>query len=296
MTRIVFLSGKGGTGKTTLAAAFAMLTEDLVIVDADVDAANLHLVFSPTSVERGVYRGSKAAEKDPAACTLCARCVDVCRFDAIDEACEVDPLRCEGCGACVTVCPENALRLVERESGEWYRGETSWGPIVGAELAAGEETSGKLVSLVKRLGDELAEANESRWQGIDGAPGIGCPVIASATGADVAVLVTEPSCSGLHDLERILGVVKHFGIRAFVVINKADLNTHLAEEIEAFADKNEVPALGRIPYDHRVTNALRSGRSVVQDSTSPAGHSIRRIIERVKAETGHPRDGRSSDG
>jgi len=286
MKRVVFLSGKGGTGKTTLASSFAMIVDDLVIVDADVDAANLHLVLHPTVEATGIYRGSKLAVVDEAVCTACGRCVDVCRFGAMIGPGKVDPLGCEGCGACVTICPEQALSLVESESGEWYRGRSKRGPVVGAELHPGEETSGKLVSLVKGKADEIAETEGSSWMSIDGAPGIGCPVIASATGADIAVLVTEPSCSGLHDLERIHGVVEHFGLEAYLVINKADLSPELTKRIEVFAEEKKIPVLGQIPYDHRVTHALRSGHGIVQDAASPAGRSVHRIIERLKAETG----------
>jgi len=285
MKRIVFLSGKGGTGKTTLAAAFATRVGSLTIVDADVDAANLHLVFCPEVAETGVYVGSKTAVRDSDRCTSCGTCRTTCRFGAVDAKLEIDPLLCEGCGACVTACPADALRLVECPSGEWYIGRAARHPMIGAELYAGEEVSGKLVSVIREKADDVAETKGTDRIAIDGSPGIGCPVIASTTGTQAAVLVTEPSRSGLHDLERILGVVRHFEVPATLIINKADLSEPLAEEIEAFADREDLPVLGRIPYDERVLDALRVGRNPVDDPDSAAGRAmdlaIARLLERL---------------
>jgi MinD superfamily P-loop ATPase len=290
MKRVVFLSGKGGTGKTTLAAVFASRVENLAIVDADVDAANLHLIFHPEIAETGVYSGSKVAVRDDARCTSYGRCREVCRFDAIGEGFGIDPLMCEGCGACVTACPTDALQLIEQESGAWYIGRAASRPMIGAELYPGEEVSGKLVSVVKAKAGDVAKQEEIEWIAIDGSPGIGCPVIASTTGADAAVLVTEPSRSGLHDLDRILGVVRHFDIPAYLVINKADLSETLAAEIEAYADAQDLPVLGRIPYDERVIDALRVGRSPADDAASPAGRAmsdaVARLMEDLDAEEG----------
>ena len=286
MKRIVFLSGKGGTGKTTLAAVFATRVEELTVVDADVDAANLHLVFHPEIDETGIYRGSSVAVRDGEACTSCGACREVCRFDAIDETLEIDPLLCEGCGACVTACPTDALRLVEGPSGEWYVGRAARRPMVGAELYPGEEVSGKLVSVIREKADELAKRARSQRIAIDGSPGIGCPVIASTTGTQAAVLVTEPSRSGLHDLERILGVVRHFDVPAYLVINKADLSEPLAEEIEVFARREELPMLGRIPYDERVLEALRMGRSPADDPASSAGRAMDEAVTRLLEKIG----------
>jgi len=286
MKRIVFLSGKGGTGKTTLASVFARCVEDVTVVDADVDAANLHLVFRPEIEETGIYRGSSVAVRDDEACTGCGRCREVCRFDAIDADLEIDPLACEGCGACVTACPVDALRLVERPSGEWYVGRAARHPMVGAELYPGEEVSGKLVSVIREKADQIAKDEGSKRIAIDGSPGIGCPVIASTTGTQVAVLVTEPSRSGLHDLERILGVVRHFGVPAYLILNKADLSESLAEEIEAYAGREGLPLLGRIPYDERVLASLRVGRSPSDDPESPAGRAMAEAIAALMEEIG----------
>jgi len=286
MKRIVFLSGKGGTGKTTLAAAYASRADNLVIVDADVDAANLHLVFRPEVIGTGSYQGSKTATREDAKCTACGRCLAVCRFGAIRPDFTVDEFLCEGCGACVTVCPSDAMALVERTSGEWYVGRTTRGTMVGAELYPGEEVSGKLVSVVKEKADDIASSEAAQRIAIDGSPGIGCPVIASTTGTQAAVLVTEPSRSGLHDLERILGVVRHFGIPAFLVINKADLSESLATRIEEFAAAEALPLLGRVPYDTRVIAALQRGISPIDDPESSAGRAMEDIVARLVKELG----------
>jgi MinD superfamily P-loop ATPase len=281
MKQILFLSGKGGTGKTSVAGAFAVLANDKVLADCDVDAANLHLLLEIDPVDRGTYEGSKEAVIDAATCTRCGQCIDVCRFHAIRASIEVDPLLCEGCGACETVCPEGAITLVPRVSGEWIIADTPVGPLVTAELLPGEEASGKLVSYVKRRAVDLAESKGIGRMVVDGSPGIGCPVIASISNVDLAVLVTEPSLSGLHDLERILGVVQHFGIEAKVIINKYDLSPDLSEKIEQFAKEKNVGVLGRIPYDPAVPRALVEGRSPVEDPDSPAGQALRAIVTQV---------------
>ena len=280
MKSILFLSGKGGTGKTSLAGAFAVLAKEKVLVDCDVDAANLHLLLAPDIVDEGEFEGSKEAVKDSEACTSCGKCVEVCRFAAIDEDLAIDPYMCEGCGACVYVCPVDAITLSPRESGHWFTATTRLGPLASAELYPGEETSGKLVMLVKQKAHELGKQVKAERLIIDGAPGIGCPVIASVSGVNAVILVTEPSLSGLHDLKRILGVVKHFRILAYLVINKADLSEEVSRKIEAFAQEQELPLLGRIPYDRTVTNQMVVGKSAVEDTESPAGAAMRRIFER----------------
>jgi MinD superfamily P-loop ATPase len=288
MKQILFLSGKGGTGKTSLAGAFAALMQDMVLADCDVDAANLHLLLKATPIERGKYEGSKEAIHDRSVCQRCGKCVDVCRFHAIRSTMEVDPLLCEGCGACVTACPEGAMSLRPRVSGHWLVAETPVAPLVTAELLPGEEASGKLVTFVKRRATDLAEARTISRVVVDGSPGIGCPVIASTSGVDLAVLVTEPSLSGLHDLERILGVVRHFGIEARLVINKYDLSPEVTRQLEQLSDREGVGILGKIPYDPAVPKALVEGESVVKYPESPAGSVMRRIVDRVLALIGEP--------
>ena len=279
MRQILFLSGKGGTGKTSLAAAFAVLAENKVLADCDVDAANLHLLLDHQVVAVGDYRGSKEAVRDASLCTQCGRCCEVCRFNAVHEGFEIDPYLCEGCGACVTACPPNALTLESRISGRWFNAETKWGPLASAELLPGEETSGKLVMQVKRNMEPLAQSVSADWAIVDGSPGIGCPVIASVSGVNAVILVTEPTLSGMHDLERILDVVNHFRLPSYLVINKADLSADLTERLELFASEKALPVLGRIPYDRAVTDRLLEGRSVAEDKESPAGAAMRDIFK-----------------
>ncbi|MCK5245681.1 ATP-binding protein [Candidatus Bipolaricaulota bacterium] len=279
MRQVLFLSGKGGTGKTSLAAAFAVLAENKVLADCDVDAANLHLLLDPQVIAEGDFEGSKEAVRDASLCTQCGRCREVCRFNAVQENFEIDPYLCEGCGACVTACPANAITLEPLISGRWFNAETKWGPLASAELLPGEETSGKLVMQVKRNMEPLAQSVNAEWALLDGSPGIGCPVIASVSGVDAVILVTEPTLSGMHDLERILGVVNHFRIPAYLVINKADLSADLTERLEHFASEKALPVLGCIPYDRAVTDRLIEGRSVVEDEESPAGAAMRDVFK-----------------
>ncbi len=279
MKSILFLSGKGGTGKTSLAGAFAVLAKNKILADCDVDAANLHLLLDPQVKSKGIFQGSKVAVKDEEKCTSCGACRKVCRFRAIDESFTIDPYMCEGCGACAYVCPTDAITLVPQNSGQWTTSATRLGPLASAELYPGEETSGKLVTIVKQKAYELGKESEAELLVIDGSPGIGCPVIASATGANAVILVTEPSLSGLHDLKRILGVVQHFRIPAYLVINKADLNARISEEIERFAEAEGLPTLGQIPYDNRVTKMMIAGKSAVEDEESPAGKAMREIFK-----------------
>lgn len=281
MKQILFLSGKGGTGKTTLAAAFAVLSEDRILADCDVDAANFHLLLDPHVVEEGEFQGSKEAVRDSALCVECGQCRSACRFNAIGPNLEIDPFMCEGCGACVTACPTGALALEPRISGRWFNAQTDWGMLASAELLPGEETSGKLVSQVKRNMQAMAENAHPQWAIVDGSPGIGCPVIASVSGVDAVILVTEPSLSGMHDLERILGVVNHFRIPSFLVINKADLSAEMAQRLAQFALANELPLLGSIPYDPAVAACLLEGRSVVSEKDSLAGSAMRAIYTQM---------------
>ena len=280
MRQILFLSGKGGTGKTTVAGAFAALWGDKILADCDVDAANLHLLLDVVQQSSGTYEGSSLAAIDLDRCTACGRCVDACRFHAISRPIQVDPFLCEGCGTCVTVCPENAAALEPRTSGQWLVGTSRFGPVVTAELVPGEEASGKLVSLVKRKAVDLAEQHGLQRILVDGSPGIGCPVIASTTGVDLAILVTEPSLSGLHDLERVMGVVRHFGIEAQLILNKFDLSGTMTDRIEAFADEAGLPILGRIPFDPEVSKAMVHGRSPVEFPGSSAGAALGEIFDR----------------
>jgi len=280
MREIVFLSGKGGTGKTSLAGAFAVLMEGKVLADADVDAANLHLLLDPTIEEEGTFLGSKEAIRNTDRCIGCGRCREVCRFAAIDAEMRIDPFLCEGCGACVTACPTGAIDLAPRVSGRWALSRTRRGPLASAELDPGEETSGKLVTLVREKARARARAETLKRILIDGSPGIGCPVIASATGASTVILVTEPSASALHDLERILQVVRHFRISTYLVINKADLSPELTDRVTGFAEEHDLPILGQIPYDPVVPRLMTAGKSAVENPESPAGRAMRAVFDR----------------
>ena len=268
MKQLVILSGKGGTGKTSVAAALAHLAAQempIVLADADVDAANLDLVLAPTRLEEHVFMGGQVAIIDPEKCELCGTCYDVCRFDAIipgDDTYRVDPLACEGCDSCVHQCPEEAIHSEEQQAGLWFRSDTRFGPLFHAHLFAAQENSGKLVTMVKQQGRLLALDEGRKLLIVDGPPGIGCPVISASAGADLALLVVEPTVSGIHDLERALGTVTHFRVPALVCINKADLNPSRTAAIEAFCAGQGIEVVGELPFDTVVTEAMVQGQPV----------------------------------
>ncbi|MGB3113344.1 MAG: ATP-binding protein, partial [Candidatus Omnitrophota bacterium] len=232
MKQIVVISGKGGTGKTVLTASLAALAKNKVMADCDVDAADLHLLLKPSIKERHEFKSGATAFIDKRLCTECGRCVAVCRFDAVSEDYAIDPVACEGCGFCYYACPVNAIKMQENATGEWYISDTRFGPLVHAKLGIGEENSGKLVTLVRQKAKEIAEKQRFDWVIIDGSPGIGCPVIASLSGVDFALVVTEPTLSGLHDADRVIKVARHFNIPVKVVINKYDLNVDMTNRIK----------------------------------------------------------------
>ncbi|MGD9145110.1 MAG: ATP-binding protein [Anaerolineae bacterium] len=268
MKQLVILSGKGGTGKTSVAAALAHLASQemaIVLADADVDAANLELVLAPTKLEERVFMGGQVAIIDSARCSLCGRCAEVCRFDAVipgDDQYRIDPLDCEGCASCVYQCPEGAIRCEERQAGLWYRSDTAFGPLFHAHLFAAQENSGKLVTLVKQHGRLLGLDEGRDVLIVDGPPGIGCPVIAASAGADLALLVVEPTVSGIHDLERALATVTHFRVPPLVCINKADLNPGHTASIEIYCQAKGFEVVGKVPYDTVVTQAMVHGQPV----------------------------------
>jgi MinD superfamily P-loop ATPase len=267
MMELVVLSGKGGTGKTSVAAALSHLASSqisIVMADADVDAANLELVLDPTRLETHDFYGGHVARINPDGCTACGICAEVCRFEAIREGdvYAVDDLSCEGCAACFHQCPSEAIQMIERQAGHWFRSQTRYGPLFHAHLFAGQENSGKLVTEVKQQARKLAEESDASLVIVDGPPGIGCPVIAACAAADGALLVVEPTVSGQHDLERILQTVHHFGVPAAVCINKADLNTRQADAIADYCTEQEVELVGRVPFDQVVTEAMVRGQPV----------------------------------
>jgi MinD superfamily P-loop ATPase len=271
MKQLVILSGKGGTGKTSLAAAFAHLAHDgpfpiqAVLADADVDAANLGLVLHPERLETHDFTGGSVAIIDLEHCQGCGVCEQVCRFDAIQstpDGYRVDPIACDGCAACVYQCPEEAIHMEPQTAGQWHRSASLYGPLFHADLFPAQENSGKLVTLVKQNARLLALDTNSQVVIVDGPPGIGCPVIAAAAGADLAVVVTEPTVAGVHDLKRILQTTTHFRIPALVVINKADIYPESAEQIGDVCSELGVELIGHIPFDPTVTEAMLNGEPV----------------------------------
>jgi MinD superfamily P-loop ATPase len=282
MKELVVISGKGGTGKTTLVAAFASLAKKKVLCDADVDAADLHLIMDPTTVERHDFQSGRTAVINPEKCTACGLCRDLCRWSAIDEDFRVDPIACEGCGVCFYFCPEEAIDFPINTCGEWYRSETRFGPMVHARLGIAEENSGKLVTLVRQEAKKLAEKNHLALILTDGPPGVGCPVIASIGGASAVLIVTEPTVSGKHDMERVADLAAFFKVPAMVCINKFDLNGDASGEIEKFVKEKGLSFLGRIPFDPAFTKAMVQGQTLFEyDGRSEAGEAVRQIWERA---------------
>ncbi|MDD4163215.1 MAG: ATP-binding protein [Methanothrix sp.] len=264
MKQIAVVSGKGGTGKTSLVASLAALARGrAVYADCDVDAPDLHLILQPTVLERRDFFGIKRAAIDGSKCTQCGSCQEACRFEAIRDF-QVNTALCEGCGVCKLVCPAEAVQMRECLAGYAYISDTRFGPLVHAELFPGEEASGKLVAMVREMARNLAESRNLDLVLIDGSPGIGCPVIASLTGVDLALVVTEPTITGEHDLERILDVAAHFGISTAVCINKYDLNLAGSRRIEDLCRERAVMVAGRLPYHPSVVEAMVLGRSVVE--------------------------------
>jgi MinD superfamily P-loop ATPase len=285
MKQLVVLSGKGGAGKTTVCAALAHLmqrNERLVLVDADVDAPNLGLILEPKVLEERPFSGGRRAVIETRRCTACGLCAEVCRFEAImhsDDRYTVDTLGCEGCAACFYACPAEAIRMEECLSGHWFRSETRFGPLVHAQLRPGEENSGKLVSAVRQEALAVADETAADWIVVDGSPGIGCPVIAAVVGTDLALLVIEPTVSGVHDFGRVLGVTQHFRVPAAVCINKADLNPELTQEIVELAAEEGLPVLAQIPYDDVVIEAMRRARAVTELPDNGVAEALRALWE-----------------
>lgn len=287
MKELVIISGKGGTGKTSVVAALAALSGRAVLADCDVDAADLHLVVKHEVVETGPFRSGKTASVIVEQCIGCGKCAELCRFDAVSfdgppndvvgKTYRIDPFMCEGCGVCVHFCPCEAIAFEENESGDWFVSRTRFGPMVHAKLGVAEENSGKLVTLVRNKARELAEQDGYDLIIVDGSPGIGCPVIASIGGADVVLVVTEPTLSGLHDLKRVCELTRHFQVPSLVCINKADLNEEIAKRIETEAAEYGARLIGHIPYDESFTAAQMRGISVVEHGDGEAIDALRKI-------------------
>jgi len=311
MKQLVILSGKGGTGKTSVAAAFAHLAAEgdpslrAVLADADVDAANLELVLSPQPLESHEFIGAPIAVIDPKLCQGCGICAQVCRFDAphphspsplsqgkrergvqggVGEVYTIDPIACEGCAACVYQCPEQAIRMEPQLAGHWFRSDSRYGPLFHASLRPAQENSGKLVTLVKQQARQLALDGGYDAVIVDGPPGIGCPVISAAAGADLALIVAEPTAAGIHDMERVLATAAHFRVPTLVCINKADIFPAGTAEIEAYCRERGIEVVGRIPFDPAVTEAMVQGQpATAYRPSSPAGRALREVWQRVAA-------------
>lgn len=275
MKELTVISGKGGTGKTSITAAFAALAKDAVFADCDVDAADLHLILKPTIKKTMKFQGLRIASIDKNICNDCKKCQDSCRFHAIDEDIQLIKESCEGCGVCAYVCPVNAIMMVDRDSGCAYLSETRFGPMAHAVLHTAEEASGKLVTVVRNNASDLAKQQEKNLILIDGPPGIGCPVIASITGVDLVLIVTEPTLSAIHDLERILGVAQHFNTPAVVCINKATINPENTSKIEQYCKKNTITIVGKLPYDTTITKAMIHEQSIIEYSDGTLSQKIR---------------------
>lgn len=279
MNQFTVISGKGGTGKTTLTASFASLAKEAVLADCDCDASDLQLILDPEVIDQEDYLGSATAVRTTE-CSMCGKCQEVCRFNAVDDNYRIKEMKCEGCGACAFVCPDDAIKMREEKTGTVYESRTRFGPMVHAELEIGEEASGKMVTQVKRRAQNLAEDDDLII--IDGSPGIGCPVIASIKGVDLVLVVAEPTVSGIHDLKRVLEVTEHFGIKATVCINKSDINAEKTKEIKDFCREIDIPVLGELPYDDVATEAMIEKETVIEHSNSELAREIKSIWGKIE--------------
>lgn len=287
MKELCIISGKGGTGKTTVSAAFATLARNKVMTDCDVDAADLHLLLNPEVQKRESFIGARTPQIDYELCGECGDCQSWCRFDAIDldfdQGYIIDPLACEHCGLCALVCPEEAIQMEETVSGEWMVSDTRFGNLVHARLGIGEDNSGKLVTIVRREARRLAEAQGADLIIADGPPGIGCPVTSAITGVDLVLAVTEPTPSGIHDLERVASLCRHFAAPLVVCINKHDINLENSAHISDWCGKNGVEVVGEIPFDPLVTCALVARHSVVDIDCGPVSEAVVRLWDSVSS-------------
>lgn len=286
MKELTIISGKGGTGKTVITASFASLAENKVMADCDVDAADLHLILEPTIKHREDFHGRHSVFINRGLCNECGKCQELCRFEAISDDFVVDKVSCEGCGVCIYFCPRKAIAFQENLSGEWFISETRFGPMVHAKLAIAEDNSGKLVTLVRHQARLIAEKNGHQLIIVDGPPGLGCPVIASIAGVDSALVVTEPTLSGIHDMERVINLAAHFKIKTLVLINKYDLNLVVTKQIEDYCFANRIHLVGKLPFDTVITEAMVEGKSLIEYSDGEVGEEIRKIWDNVTLSLG----------
>lgn len=282
MKQLTVISGKGGTGKTSITAAFASLAKNAVFVDCDVDAADLHLIFKPEIKKTMTFHGLKIADIDKDKCIDCKKCFESCKFDAITKDITRIKQSCEGCGVCAYVCPAKVIKMIDRDSGFAYISDTRFGPMAHAALNTAEEASGKLVTVVRENAKKLAEEKKKDLIIIDGPPGIGCPVIASLTGVDLVLVVTEPTLSGIHDLERILDVASHFNIPAIICINKYDVNINNTKKIERFCNGKNIEVVGKLSYDTIITKAMINQKNIIEFSDGRLSHEIRKMWNKIQ--------------
>ncbi|NLL89640.1 MAG: 4Fe-4S binding protein [Dehalococcoidales bacterium] len=280
MRELVVLSGKGGTGKTSIVGSLAALAEKKVMADCDVDAADLHLLLNPAVRHKEEFWSGKSAVIDSEKCTQCGLCQKLCRFDAIDNF-KVDAISCEGCGFCSHICPAEAITMEENMAGYLFISDTKYGPLVHARLGIAQENSGKLVAKVRQQSKKLAGEAGADYIICDGPPGIGCPVVSSLSGANMALLVVEPTLSGIHDMERVIGVCRHFNVPAAVCVNKFDINEENTREIEKYCQSQSVEVAARIPFDNVVTEAMVKGIPVVEYSGGAVSQEIKKLWEKV---------------
>lgn len=284
MREVVVISGKGGTGKTSLTAAFAHLAENAILCDLDVDAPDLHILLDPRVEHEEAFISGHEAVIDPARCTGCGVCLDMCQFGAVfenGEVCRIDPFGCEGCKVCVAFCPEEAIEFPNRHCGQWYRSQTRFGPMVHARLFPGQENSGRLVSLLKKEARSLAAQTGADLILCDGSPGIGCPVISSLSQAHLAVIVTEPTVSGLHDLERVAALCDHFRVKVAVIVNKYDLNAEHTQSIETFCRDKSYTLAARLPHDMAMPKAMVQRLAVTEAEDSEFSRQVREAWESI---------------
>lgn len=281
MKQLAIISGKGGTGKTSLVSAFASLADSVVTADCDVDAADLHLILEPTILQTVKFEGGLVAQINLDECGECGECLKLCRFDAISSDYIVDPFRCDGCGVCHDHCPLECIQLFRETAGDWFVSNTRFGPMVHAKLGVAQENSGKLVAQVREKARKIAEEQGLDLILIDGSPGIGCPVISSITGVDLVLVITEPTISGVHDLKRVLELAEYFSVPSAVCVNKYDINTEISSQIEQAAVEAGTIFAGRIPFDEAVTKAMVAKKTLIEFGPSQSAEAARTIWNRV---------------
>lgn len=284
MNEILVISGKGGTGKTSLTAAFAHLANNHVICDLDVDAPDMHLILKPENTKSIEFISGHEAVINSDKCDACGKCLEMCQYGAVNENNDIfsiDPLKCEGCKVCVEFCPKDAIDFPDRKCGHWYSSDTRFGPMIHAQLFPGEENSGLLVSLLRKKAKELAEKKGLDLILSDGTPGIGCPVIASLSGVTLAVIVTEPTPSGRHDMERVAELCGHFNVPAGIIINKYDLNAKETAAIEAYSTEKGFTLFGNLPHDPIITRAMINAQAITEYGDNDFAKQLTVIWERI---------------